>query len=95
MISLENLKETGCTSKINMPTTVKAKENIFSFCFLSMFFLRKNSLGWAVIFADELLVFQREQSEYQWEQENKFDMMLHEPFDEITCTEGRQKDRDI
>lgn len=95
MISLENLKETGCTNKINMPTTVKAKENIFSSCFLSMFFLRKNSLGWAVIFADELLVFQREQSEYQWEQENKFDMMLHEPFDEITCTEGRQKDRDI
>ena len=45
MISLENLKETGCTNKINMPTTVKAKENIFSFCFLSMFFLRKNSLG--------------------------------------------------
>ena len=84
MISLENLKEIDQSNKINLPTTVKAKENIFSFCFLSIFFLRKNSLGWAVIFADELLVFQREQSEYQWEQENKFEMMLHKPFDEIT-----------
>ena len=95
MISLENLKEIDQSNKINLPTTVKAKENIFSFCFLLMFFLRENSLGWAVVFADELLVFRREQSEYQWEQENIFEMMLHEPFDEIIYTEGRQKDRGI
>ena len=45
MISLENLKEIDQSNKINLPTTVKGKENIFSFCFLLMFFLRENSLG--------------------------------------------------